>query len=124
MRVAVLDSGVDYTHYNLGGAGTPEAYAAAYGAAPGDPKNISLDGLFPTSKVIGGYDFVGEAWPTNGDRTEDPDPIDFEGHGTHVSDIITGRSADGKHVGIAPGAKLYAVKVCSAIGRASCRERV
>lgn len=36
VRVAVLDSGIDYTHRNLGGDGTAAAYAAAYGAAPGD----------------------------------------------------------------------------------------
>ncbi len=68
-------------------------------------------------KVKGGYDFVGEGWP-NTDRTEDPNPIDAgsaAGHGTHVADIIGGRSADGTHEGIAPGVSLYAVKVCSAV---------
>lgn len=115
VTVAVLDSGIDYTHRNLGGPGTLEAYAAAYGAGPDDPLNTTLDGLFPTDKVIGGFDFVGEAWPTNGARTEDPDPIDFQGHGSHVADIIGGKSLDGTHVGMAPGAKLLAVKVCSAV---------
>jgi subtilisin family serine protease len=120
VTVAVLDSGIDYTHRNLGGAGTAAAYAAAYGADPADPKNTTLDGLFPTPKVVGGYDFVGETWGiVNGEvigtRTEDPDPIDFEGHGTHVADIIAGRSLDGTHKGMAPGAKLVAVKVCSAV---------
>ncbi len=28
-----------------------------------DPRNTTLDGLFPTAKVKGGYDFVGESWP-------------------------------------------------------------
>jgi subtilisin family serine protease len=114
VKVAVLDSGIDYTHKNLGGAGTAAAYAAAYGAGPTDPKNTTRDGLFPTAKVIGGYDFVGENWP-NGPEVGDDDPIDFEGHGTHVSDIIAGRSADGTHKGMAPDALLYAVKVCSAV---------
>lgn len=106
--VAVLDSGIDYTHRNLGGAGTAAAYAAAY------TNPATRDGLFPTAKVIEGFDFVGESWP-NGARSEDPDPIDFQGHGTHVADIIAGRSADGTHKGVAPGAKLIAVKVCSAV---------
>ena len=114
VRVAVLDSGIDYTHRNLGGPGTVEAYVAAYGTSLDDPRNTTLDGLFPTEKVVGGFDFVGELWP-NGPRTEDPDPIDFDGHGTHVADIIAGRSADGSHVGVAPGATLYGVKVCSSI---------
>jgi subtilisin family serine protease len=118
VKVAVLDSGIDYTHRNLGGAGTPEAYEAAYGTSTDDSRNTTLDGLFPTAKVVAGYDFVGEAWP-DGERTEDPDPIDLEGHGTHVADIIAGRSADGTHQGVAPGADLVAVKVCSAIS-SSC----
>ncbi|HKX93209.1 MAG TPA: S8 family serine peptidase, partial [Methylibium sp.] len=114
VKVAVLDSGIDYTHRNLGGAGTAAAYAAAYGAGPGDAAQTTTDGLFPTAKVVGGYDFVGEGWP-NSDRTEDPDPIDFQGHGTHVADIVAGRSLDGAHKGVAPGASLVAVKVCSAV---------
>lgn len=119
VRVAVLDSGVDYTHRNLGGAGTAAAYAAAYGTDPSDPHNTTRDGLFPTAKVVDGYDFVGEAWTGDPDTTPplapDPDPIDFGGHGTHVADIIAGRSADGDHVGVAPGASLLSYKVCSAI---------
>jgi subtilisin family serine protease len=121
VRVAVLDSGIDYTHYNLGGAGTPEAYAAAYGSGSSDAKNTTRDGLFPTAKVVDGYDFVGEVWP-NGPLAEDDDPIDAPasgdtqgGHGTHVADIIGGHSADGVHKGVAPGAALVAVKVCSSV---------
>jgi minor extracellular serine protease Vpr len=117
VRVAVIDSGVDYTHYNLGGAGTEAAYAAAYGASPDDPANTTRDGLFPTAKVVDGYDFVGEAWPFDV-RTEDPDPIDFQSHGTHVADIIAGHSTDGQHVGVAPGASLVAIKVCSSVATA------
>src|SRR4030095_12024663 len=47
---------------------------------------------FPTAKVIGGIDYVGEGWPVT-PRTEDPDPIDFQGHGPHVADITGGREA-------------------------------
>jgi subtilisin family serine protease len=124
VTVAVLDSGIDYTHRNFGGAGTAAAYTAAYGTTITDARNKALDGLFPTAKVVGGFDFVGEAWPT-GPLAPDPDPIDCGpeaiaapcdgGHGTHVADIIAGKSADGTHKGVAPGAKLLAVKVCSAV---------
>ena len=138
VRVAVLDSGIDYTHANLGGAGTAAAYAAAYGVSTTDPLNETLDGLFPTAKVIGGFDFVGERWPLadqprcglnpNGTPracvVPDPDPIDCGpatigapcagGHGSHVSDIIGGNDG-AAHKGVAPGASLYAVKVCSAV---------
>lgn len=111
VRVAVLDSGIDYTHKALGGGGTLADYAAAYG------NPTALDGLFPTAKVVGGYDFVGEAWPTFGPLAPDPDPIDFEGHGTHVADIIGGVAPGNQ--GVAPGVLFYAVKVCSAVS-SSC----
>jgi minor extracellular serine protease Vpr len=117
IRVAVLDSGIDYTHRNFGGPGTPAAYDQAYGANPADPLNTTRDGLFPTEKVIGGWDFVGEVWPNGIDDMIEPDedPIDFGTHGTHVADILAGASVDGSHKGVAPGAKLYAFKVCSAV---------
>ncbi len=110
IRVAVLDSGIDYTHYNLGGSGNVDDFNN------NDPTIIE-PGTFPTWKVVGGYDFVGEVWP-NGSLAPDPDPLDKgtgAGHGTHVSDIIAGKSLDGLHVGVAPGASLYAVGVCSKV---------
>lgn len=113
VKIAVLDSGIDYTHRNLGGSGNVAdfntAAAVAAGSAPA--------GLFPTAKVIGGYDFVGEAWP-NGPLAPDANPIDAgvgSSHGTHVADIAAGASLDGTHKGVAPGASLYAVKVCSSV---------
>ena len=112
VSVAVLDSGIDYTHANLGGPGTLAAYEAAYGTTITDTLNTTRDDLFPTAKVVEGYDFVGEVWP-EGDLAPDPDPIDLEGHGTHVADIIAGGR------GVAPAADLHAVKVCSAIA-SSC----
>jgi minor extracellular serine protease Vpr len=135
IRVAVLDSGIDYTHKNLGGPGTVAFYNQCYGTAPsttapteaGQPRNAAPVGACanyfgPSApKVIGGYDFLGElSGATRPDGTGypsvlDPNPLDFQGHGTHVADIIAGRSADGTRKGVAPGAKLYAVKVCSAV---------
>jgi subtilisin family serine protease len=120
VRVAVLDTGIDYTHRNLRGSGTAADYTKAYGTSVDDPRNRTIDpAVFPTSKVVGGFDFVGEHWPF-GPRTEDPNPIDCGGpiacsggHGSHVADIIGGSSRDGTHKGVAPGTKLYAVKVCS-----------
>ncbi len=116
VSVAVLDSGIDYTHAMLGGAGTLAAYEAAWGTSFADPRNTTTDGLFPTARVVDGYDFVGEEWDggTVNTLTPDPDPIDAPdasgpaGHGTHVAAII------GASNGVAPGVDLYAVKTCSA----------
>lgn len=108
ISVAVLDSGVDYYHANLGGSGDPADYAA-------DDPTVIEPGTFPTAKVVGGYDFVGSVWP-NDVEMPDPDPIDdgpAAGHGTHVADIIGGMN------GVAPGVDLYAVKVCSSVS-SSC----
>jgi subtilisin family serine protease len=106
ITVAVLDSGIDYLHANLGGSGDPDEYAA------NDPSVIE-PGTFPTDKVVGGYDFVGSNWASSSDPIEpDPDPLDDgpgAGHGTHVADIIGGVN------GVAPGVDLHAVKVCSSI---------
>jgi subtilisin family serine protease len=113
IKIAVLDSGIDYTHKNLGGSGNVADFNAAAAAAAGP----APAGLFPTAKVIGGYDFVGETWP-NGPVVPDANPIDAgsgSSHGTHVADIAAGASLDGTHKGVAPGAQLYAVKVCSSV---------
>ena len=114
VRIAMLDTGIDYTHYNLGGSGNVADYATAKAAAAGTPP----PSLFPTTKVVGGYDFTGEVWP-NGALAPDPNPLDLNGHGTLTADTAGGRSLDGVHFGAAPGAKLYAVKVCSSVS-SSC----
>lgn len=104
IKVAVLDSGIDYYHAGLFGAGDPADFA-------NDDPTMIEPGTFPTAKVVGGYDFVGSVWP-NGALAPDPDPLDDGpegGHGTHVAHIIAG---DG---GVAPGADLYGVKVCSSV---------
>lgn len=114
VRVAVLDSGIDYTHYNLEGSGIVADFTE------NDPTIIET-GTFPTAKVVGGFDFVGEAWTgaaAGPALAQDPDPLDKgagAGHGSHVADIIAGKSTDGLHKGVAPGASLYAVGVCSKV---------
>jgi subtilisin family serine protease len=114
VRVAVLDSGIDYNHFNLGGSGAVADFDN------NDPTIIEA-GTFPTAKVVGGYDFVGEVWP-DGELAPDADPLDKgsggAGHGTHVADIIAGKSNDNSHKGVAPGASLYAVGVCSKVSPA------
>ncbi|MBA3414175.1 MAG: S8 family serine peptidase [Chloroflexia bacterium] len=128
VTVAVLDSGIDYTHAAFGDYATVETYDAAYGADTGDEANKSQPdwaAIDDHTNVVGGFDFVGEVWPF-GRLAPDPDPIDCGGkdinpdlgddealceggHGTHVSDIIGGQ------LGVAPGVDIHAVKVCSAV---------
>ena len=68
VKVAVLDSGIDYTHAALGGSGDVADYN-------GNNPDVIEPGTFPTKKVVGGYDFVGSVWP-NGPEVSDPDPLD------------------------------------------------
>ncbi|MDP4489303.1 S8 family serine peptidase [Pseudoalteromonas piscicida] len=88
VRVAVLDTGIDYTHQAFGGPGTVEAYEAA-ASNPADTP------AWPQGLVLGGYDFI----------NNDPDPIDAgTNHGTHVSHSVTG---------IAPNVELFVYSVCA-----------
>ncbi|CAE6445476.1 unnamed protein product [Rhizoctonia solani] len=67
IKIGIIDTGIDYTHPSLGGA------------------------IGPGNKIIGGYDFVGDAYTGLQDSIPmpDPDPLDqCNGHGTHVAGII------------------------------------
>ncbi|MDQ7794905.1 MAG: S8 family serine peptidase [bacterium] len=91
--VAIIDTGIDYNHPDLGG------------------------GFGPGFRVVGGWDFVGDAFnagdPANRTPYPDPDPMDINGHGTHVSGIV---GASGTTRGVAPGVDFLALKVFGATG--------
>ncbi|HET8796517.1 MAG TPA: S8 family serine peptidase [Thermoanaerobaculia bacterium] len=55
----------------------------------------------------GGYDFV----------AGDNDPLDDNGHGTHVSGIILAKNDAQGIVGVAPGMRLWGLKVLNATGK-------
>ena len=70
-----------------------------------DYTNPDLGGcLGEGCKVIDGYDFV------NGDEN----PMDDDGHGTHVASISAG---NGKLIGVAPDASIIAYKSCDSNGQ-------
>jgi subtilisin family serine protease len=108
IRIAIIDSGIDYLHKNFGGKGDPAEYAA-------NNKNVIEDDTFPTAKVVGGYDFAGPTYNADiagSTPTPDPDPLDGNGHGSHVAGTAAGFGVEGSiGPGVAPEALLYAFKV-------------
>lgn len=111
VTVAVIDTGIDYTHADFGGSGDPADFA-------GNDPDIIEPGTFPTAKVVDGFDFAGTDFdagsddPAENTPNPDPDPIDEAFHGTHVAGAVAGIGVDGEvGQGVAPGASLMALKV-------------
>ncbi|HMN45210.1 MAG TPA: S8 family serine peptidase [Povalibacter sp.] len=108
VKIGIIDTGIDYTHADFGGSGNPADYA-------GNNKSIVEPGTFPTAKVKGGYDFAGPTYNANIPTSvpqPDGDPLDGNGHGTHVAGTAAGLGVAGSvGAGVAPGAALYALKV-------------
>lgn len=136
VKIAIIDTGIDYTHANFGGPGTAAAFtaAAANSAAPADPTLFGPN----APKVKGGTDLAGDAYNAD-DPTSvpvpDPNPLDCNGHGSHVSGTAAGFGVanDGTTYkgpynaaaynagfsigpGVAPLADLYMVRVFGCTG--------
>ncbi|MFC2032325.1 S8 family serine peptidase [Chloroflexota bacterium] len=79
VKIAIIDSGVDYDHPDL------------------------------NDNYAGGWDFV----------NNDGDPMDDDGHGTHVAGTIAAEDNNVGVVGVAPEARIYALKVLGADGSGS-----
>jgi subtilisin family serine protease len=129
VKIGIIDTGIDYTHLNFGGPGTIEAYAAAHAAetAPADPQFFGPG----APKVKGGIDLVGDAYNGRNIPVPDPNPLDCNGHGSHVAGtsagfgvLSTGATYHGPYdssifgttkfeigPGVAPLADLYAIRV-------------
>src|SRR4029077_12499565 len=60
IKIAVIDTGIDYTHANFGGPGTVAAFTAA-AAGSTQPADPTLFGP-KAPKVKGGIDLVGDAY--------------------------------------------------------------
>lgn len=96
IKVAVMDTGIDYLHPDLGGCFGPDC------------------------KVTIGWDFVGDAFNAdpsspsyNPVTVPDPDPMDCQGHGTHVAGIV---GANGTVRGVAPDVTFGAYRVFGCAG--------
>jgi subtilisin family serine protease len=96
VKVAVMDTGIDYNHPDLGGC------------------------FGPGCRVVTGWDLVGDAYNADPSSlaynpTPAPDayPDDCNGHGTHVSGII---GANGTVKGVAPGVTFGAYRVFGCAG--------
>ncbi len=139
IKIAVIDTGIDYTHANFGGPGTPAAYAAAHAASvsAADPALFGPN----APKVKGGYDFVGDNYdpgspdPAKNTPMPDPNPLDCQGHGSHTSGTAAGFGVANNGTtyqgpydsaayqqgfligpGVAPKADLYALRVFGCAG--------
>jgi minor extracellular serine protease Vpr len=88
IKVGVIDTGIDYTHANFAGPGTVAAYNAA-NATDTQPANPLYFGpLAP--RVKGGFDLVGDAYTGGNTPAPDPNPLDCNGHGSHVAGTAAG----------------------------------
>jgi hypothetical protein len=92
IKIADIDSGLDYVHRNFGGDGD-------YTGVP----DTNANGKFPSAKAPGGFDFVGDSYnATQGSATFQPiphpdsNPFDGDpsgssaGHGTATASLIAG----------------------------------
>ena len=114
--VAVIDSGVDWHHPDLGGSHPDKVNGAIwtnwteyYGTAGvDDDSNGKIDD-------IRGWDFVNvsasSGWPDEDVTTADNDPMDYGGHGTNCSGCVAAITNNGLGIaGTAPGCKIMAIR--------------
>ena len=108
IKIAVIDTGIDYTNANFGGPGTTAAYQTAFANDTAAPNPAWFGPSAP--RVKGGTDLVGDSY--NADPTAasyqpiphpDPNPLDCPsstpsvGHGSHTAGTAAGSGilADG-----------------------------
>lgn len=119
--ISIIDTGIDYTHASFEGSGDVADYEFIAEDTTVIPE-VGGEPVFPTAKVTDGYDFAGVNYDASGEvgspvPEPDPNPLDVNGHGSHVGGSAAGvevRNENGDvsvGSGVAPGATLYAAKV-------------
>ena len=101
IKIAVIDTGIDYTNANFGGPGTTAAYATADANDTAAANPLLFGPLAP--RVKGGTDLVGDAYNAAAAAGSpaliphpDPNPLDCPsstpsvGHGSHVAGSAAG----------------------------------
>ena len=141
IKIAVIDTGIDYTHADFGGSGNPADFEAASAAStlPANPMWFGPN----APRVKGGIDLVGDDYDASPDAPPganiphpDPNPLDCQGHGSHTAGTAAGSGVLGtgatytgpynastisSHTwnvgpGVAPKADIYSIRVFGCTG--------
>jgi subtilisin family serine protease len=145
VKIAVIDTGVDFYHADFGGSGSPADYAYGLAHDTAAPA-FNADGTtqaFPSAKVPVGWDFVGDAYDASAAAGSpatiphpDANPLDCNSHGTHTAstaagygELSNGSTYHGPYdpsiygttdfkigPGVAPNAQLYIYRVFGCAG--------
>jgi minor extracellular serine protease Vpr len=135
IKIAIIDTGIDYTHANFGGPGTVAAFNTAFANSTGAADPAMFGPGAP--KVKGGTDLVGDDYDAD-DPTSvpvpDPNPLDCNGHGSHTAGtaagfgVLNNATYTGPYnsaaysqsfqigPGVAPKADIYSVRVFGCAG--------
>ncbi len=137
IKVAIIDTGIDYTHANFGGPGTTAAFEAAFATNTAAPNPALIGPGAP--RIKGGTDLVGDDYDADPNAATyqpvphpDPNPLDCQGHGSHVAGTAAGSGVTAAGAtytgpynattvsnindwtigpGVAPKAEIYAIRV-------------
>lgn len=101
--IAVLDTGIDVDHPDLNVVGGTDCVSRGL-----------LDGPLGMREAS-----VGAADPPSEPETDPEDYDDTRGHGTHIAGIAAAKDNGVGMVGVAPGARLWAVRVLDSRGNGS-----